>query len=247
MTRRLLLLAALLLSTPAVAADFVRSQRKRVRVKKAFKNRDAALRALFASKEVAYPPRRIFVRIFKKEGEVELWAGPRTTKLKRVKTYPVCSASGVLGPKRQQGDEQVPEGFYRIDRFNPVSSFHLSLGLDYPNRSDRILGGRGDLGGDIFIHGACVSIGCVAITDPLIEELYVVAVHARGAGQRNIPVHIFPLRMDDEGMQTLKREAGDSVERLGFWANLREGYTYFETHRRVPRVRVDAKGRYRFR
>src|SRR5690606_11025729 len=99
-------------------------------------------------------------------------------KFTLVKTYPVCSSSGLPGPKRKKGDRQTPEGFYHIDRFNPQSAFHLSLGINYPNSSDKILG-HSDPGGDIFIHGSCVTIGCVPLTDDLIKEVYVLAVEAK--------------------------------------------------------------------
>jgi hypothetical protein len=108
--------------------------------------------------------------------------------------------AGELGPKRKQGDNQTPEGFYAISYFNPRSDFHLSLHIDYPNRRDRAAGADGvKLGGDIFIHGGCLSEGCLAITDEGIRELYWLAVEARSVGQRRIPVHIFPARLGDGG------------------------------------------------
>lgn len=204
--------------------------------------------AMFAKRGIEYPPKQIFLRIFKQDRQVELWGRGRKQPFKLVRTYEVCAASGDLGPKRRQGDEQVPEGFYRIDRFNPRSNFHLSLGIDYPNQSDRILGHKGSLGGDIFIHGSCVSIGCVAITDDPMETLYVTAVDARSNGQRWIPVHIFPTRMDDAGMARLHDALSDDGDpRRGFWKNLRAGYDFFETKQRLPRVSVAKNGRYRFR
>lgn len=103
-----------------------------------------------------------------------------------IKDYQICSLSGELGPKRQQGDLQVPEGFYWIDRFNPASNFYLSLGINYPNQFDRILGKSGELGGDIFIHGGCVTIGCIPITDDKIKELYLIAVEAKSNGQDGV-------------------------------------------------------------
>ena len=178
----------------------------------------------------------------------------------------MCYASGRLGPKRRQGDRQVPEGIYHVNVLNPWSSYHLSLGISYPNRSDRILGRRKKLGGAIMIHGDCVSIGCVAITDTLIEEVYVAAARARTRGQHRIPVHVFPTRLDHGGLAWLKkrysRRSGlqtawgklrpgqrkkwdrQTVELLTFWKNLQPIYAYFEEHRVVPRVRVNRSGRY---
>jgi murein L,D-transpeptidase YafK len=162
-----------------------------------------------------------------------------------LKEYPVCATSGRLGPKRQQGDGQIPEGFYFINGFNPVSNFHLSLRINYPNESDRILGVRGHLGGDIFIHGDCVTIGCVPITDDGIKEVYLIAVEARSAGQTRIPVHIFPARLDDEGLGKLERDCADQPNLPEFWRNLKDGFDSFEKHHKLPRMRVTRDGKYR--
>ncbi|HET9532720.1 MAG TPA: L,D-transpeptidase family protein, partial [Blastocatellia bacterium] len=149
-------------------------------------------------------------------------------RFQMVKQYAFCASSGGLGPKRRQGDGQIPEGFYHIDRFNPVSNFHLSLGINYPNRSDRILGGAGRMGGDIFIHGGCATIGCVPITDDGIKELYIVAVAARSYGQSAIPVHIFPTKLDSAGMKRLERKFNGEARLLDFWLNLKLGFDFFE-------------------
>jgi murein L,D-transpeptidase YafK len=212
-------------------------------VQTAIKEKSETVKALFAAKKLAYPPQEIFIRVFKREGVLELWSHS-ANKFVLVKEYKICAASGSLGPKRRQGDNQVPEGFYYIDRFNPVSNFHLSLGVNYPNESDKILGASGNLGGDIFIHGNCVSIGCMAITDDQIKELYVIAVDAKAAGQNRIPVHIFPAKMNQTGMKRLAAEAAQNQTLLSFWRNLKEGYDAFENNRRLPDIRVDRQGRY---
>ena len=238
------------------------------RAKKALKKKEATLKAAFKKRGLSYPPHRIFLRIFKKDGVLELWARSRTARVfTKVKDYPVCYASGRLGPKRRQGDRQVPEGVYHVNVLNPWSAYHLSLGISYPNRSDRILGRRHKkLGGAIMIHGDCVSIGCVAITDTLIEEVYVAAARASSRGQHRIPVHIFPTRLDARGMGWLKKRytarSGKKTiwgtlgpgqrkrwdrrraELLAFWKNLQPIYTYFEEHKVVPRVTVSRRGRY---
>jgi len=138
----------------------------------------------------------------------------------------------------------VPEGFYIVDRFNPASNFHLSLGINYPNHSDRILKDRPDAGGDIFIHGNCVTIGCVPITDEMIKELYVMAVEARDNGQARIPVHIFPCRMDAEGMARLQEEFNESPRLIRFWENIKMGYDLFESSRKLPEIRIGGQGKY---
>ena len=204
------------------------------------------LEALFGRAGLAYPPREVFLRVFKLEGELELWArNAGREEFALVQAYPVCASSGTLGPKRRQGDLQVPEGFYRVSGFNPWSRFHLSLRIDYPNALDRILGGGGDLGGDIFIHGSCVTIGCVPLRDGPIEEVFLAALDARAAGQGTIPVHIFPCRFAT-GWQRLGREAWRRPGLLEFWRNLQEGHDRFEKSRRLPKVSVDREGKYIF-
>lgn len=227
------------------AQNFKTQQSKYPRVKAAITEKESSIKTLFQKKKIAYPPARIFLRAFKREQSLELWVSRTTSgEFELLKEYPFCSSSGTLGPKRRQGDGQIPEGFYHIDRFNPMSNFHLSLGVNYPNQSDRILGGSENLGGDIFIHGNCVTIGCIPITDELIKELYLIAVEVKSAGQSNIPVHIFPAKMDSKGMAQLEREFASNAEMRQFWMNLKEGYDYFESKRRLPAITINRRGRY---
>lgn len=129
-----------------------------------------------------------------------------------------------------------------IDHFNPVSNFYLSLRLNYPNLSDSILGVKGKFGSDIFIHGNCVTIGCIPITDSYIKELYWLAVQARANGQTKIPVHIFPMKMITRNMDKLKREFGEKEALISFWKNLKEGYDFFEINRTLPIIRINRQG-----
>lgn len=124
---------------------------------------------------VDWPPKRMTLLGFKKEKVVELWLGGGGGE-RFVKRYPVLAASGGSGPKTRRGDEQVPEGIYGLPALNPNSSFHLSIRVDYPSSADRVdLGSDVDMGGDIFVHGSDVSIGCLAMGDTAIEELFIVA------------------------------------------------------------------------
>ena len=183
------------------------------------------------------PFRRAFLRAFKREGELELWAGGDHMALMR--TYPIAAMSGALGPKRRESDLQVPEGVYRIVRFNPHSRFHLSMGLDYPNASDRLRGGPKP-GTDIYIHGNRVSAGCLAMTDALIDEIYPLCA---GAGnRRTIPVHVFPARLDDATLADLCRRV---PAHAAFWRELKPVYDAFERTRVVPAVVVSPSGAYR--
>lgn len=189
-----------------------------------------------------YPPKRIFVRVFKDERELEVWGAGSSGKFKLVQTYPIAAMSGSLGPKRREGDRQAPEGFYHVDRFNPRSQFRLSLGLNYPNTSDRKRSDRQRPGGDIFIHGDRKSIGCFAMTDEKIDQIYILALEARNAGQARIPVHCFPFRMTHSNL----RRFGNSYPQFAdFWAELEPIYQAFEKARSLPKAKIDADGAYR--
>ena len=188
---------------------------------------------------------RIGIRAFKAEGEMEIWGanndrGPFHLLVK----YPIAALSGTLGPKRHEGDMQAPEGFYYINRFNPNSRFHLSLGLNYPNSSDRILSDAHRPGFDIFIHGNKVSVGCLAMTDPVIDVIYGLACHARDKGQRAIPVSIFPCRMNSTNWERLNQDYAKQPELLRFWKTLLPGYASFERNHMWIRPKVDRQGRY---
>jgi murein L,D-transpeptidase YafK len=203
------------------------------------------IKRLFHERGIRYPAAEIFLRIFKRERSLELWVRPDgQERFALLKTYPICALAGGLGPKRRQGDSQVPEGFYNIDFFNPVSEYHLSLHVDYPNRHDRALG-DGNLGGDIYIHGGCASEGCLALTDEGIRELYWIAVEARAVGQTRIPVHIFPARLENRDMELLQSAFKARPDLVRFWDSLKPAYDFFQTSQRVPAVIVDGQGSYR--
>jgi murein L,D-transpeptidase YafK len=188
----------------------------------------ARLERRFERAAVAFPPQRVHVRVFKEQRVLELWASDRGAgPMRLVHRYPVCAMSGRLGPKRREGDRQVPEGFYTVDRFNPWSRHVVSLGLSYPNAADRAHAGRRP-GGDIFIHGGCRSIGCIAVGDDATREIYLAARSARDGGQARIPVHVFPTRMTRRNLARISRNA---PQHRAFWASLRPAYVHFErTH-----------------
>lgn len=216
------------------------------RVRTAWDARAARVQALFAAQDLDPTRVEVYLRAFKRERVLEVWAresgsGP----FARLAVYPICVVSGVLGPKRRQGDEQVPEGFYRVSAFNPWSAYHLSLELDYPNRADRLRERAGaQLGGDIFIHGDCRTVGCLPMTDEGIEEIYWIAVLARSSGQAQIPVHIFPARMEGESLDALHRAVAGNPALRAFWDELQPAYEYFQALRRVPDVATSDEGRY---
>lgn len=241
-----LALLLLLAASPLFGQSFKQRQLKFPRVRAAFVEKEAGLKAYCREHGFPYPPQSIFLRIFKKEAVLEVWARGPEAKYRWLKTYDICSSSGELGPKRKRGDLQVPEGFYHINDFNPQSNFHLSLGVSYPNRSDLILTEGRDPGGAIYIHGSCVTIGCLPITDDKIKELYVLAVEARTLGQQKIPVHIFPCRLDRTGLALLEKEYASRPGLLEFWRNLALGYRLFEEDSIPPQPWVDKRGKYIF-
>ncbi len=174
----------------------------------------------------------IFIRVFKEEAELELWVRSGET-FERFKTYPICNYSGDLGPKLAEGDRQSPEGTYSVSlgSLNPNSRFHLSFNLGFPNAFDRAHGRTGSF---LMIHGNCVSVGCYAMTDRGIEEIYVLAEAALRGGQGAFFVHAFPFRM------TAARMAQAEGHRwAAFWQELKVVHDAFETTRQVPRVVVE--------
>jgi len=173
----------------------------------------------------------IFIRIFKQTSELEVWM-KSDSSYKLFKTYPICNYSGDLGPKLMEGDRQSPEGFYFVTSksLNPNSSFHLSFNLGFPNAYDRA---NNRTGSYLMVHGNCVSIGCYAMQDEGIEEIYLLAEAALESGQRFFRVHAFPFRMTVKNLQHHK----DS-EWLEYWKNLKTGYDLFEETRQPPNVTV---------
>lgn len=180
----------------------------------------------------------VFVRIFKESKELELWLQqPKSQKWVLFKKYPVHTwGGGVLGPKLAEGDGQAPEGFYTVGakQLNPNSNYHLAFNVGYPNSFDKA---QNRTGSAIMVHGSKVSIGCFAMTDPLIEGIYLTAEAALEKGQGKFPVHIFPFRMTPERMNQAKDD-----KNAAFWENLRIGYDYFEQKGQVPKVTGDASG-----
>lgn len=232
---------------PLSAQDFKEEQLKNGRVKNAYQEKEAEMRSLIQSNQLDLASLEIFIRAFKKEKKLEIWGRDSLhPQFVLLKTYRICRTSGDMGPKRIQGDGQIPEGFYHIDRFNPWSNFYLSLGLNYPNESDLILSDKKKPGGDIFIHGSCVTIGCMPMTDDLIKEIYILAVEARNSGQEIIPVHIFPTKMKGDAYQELLESHKDDEDLKAFWSNLEEGYLYFEMNKKIPSFILNENGSYCF-
>ena len=183
----------------------------------------------------------VFLRAYKKERVLQVFVQCRESgKFRHFRDYRIAAASGTLGPKLQEGDRQVPEGFYFVPpaAMNPLSQFHLSFNIGFPNAFDRHHARTGSL---IMIHGGRASIGCLAMTDPGIEEIYILCDAAHRSGQTFFRVHLFPFRMTDENLA-----AHRSHKWHDFWRNLREGHDWFEKHGLPPDVTVSADGKYQF-
>ena len=177
----------------------------------------------------------IFVRIFKQESELEVWKAKDDGLYHHFKTYPICTWSGKLGPKIRQGDKQTPEGFYKVSarQMNPNSKFHLSFNIGYPNNFDAAHKRTGNF---IMVHGDCRSVGCYAMTDVLIEEIYALAREAFAGGQKAFDLHAYPFRMTGENMQRHARNRA-----TGFWRSLQKGYQAFEVTQLPPKIDVCAR------
>jgi murein L,D-transpeptidase YafK len=180
----------------------------------------------------------VVLRIFKLDSELELWV-EKDGRFVRFATYPICLWSGRLGPKLKEGDKQAPEGFYTVasEQLNPNSRWHRAFNLGYPNAFDEA---QGRYGSFLMVHGGCSSIGCYAMTDPVVDELWQFVTAALEQGQARVPVHVFPFRMTDRNLAARKGQRWGS-----FWTDLKRGYDMFEASHLPPVVSV-CKARYVF-
>ena len=178
----------------------------------------------------------IFIRVFKREFELEVWL-KRNGRFELFETYPVCRFSGTLGPKQVEGDRQSPEGFYTVDAraLNPQSRWHKSFNVGYPNAFDRQHGRTGSF---LMVHGGCSSVGCFAMTNDVIDEIWRLVTAALKGGQPRFQVQMFPFRMSEENLAS--RVTSPHVE---FWSDLKAGHDDFLSTGLPPRIAV-CNGRY---
>jgi murein L,D-transpeptidase YafK len=181
----------------------------------------------------------VFMRVFKLPKQLEVWVR-NGEQFELFKTYPICTYSGTVGPKLLEGDQQSPEGFYTVSggQLNPASRYHLSFDIGYPNAVDRE---NKRTGGDVMVHGKCLSQGCFAMGNLQIEEIYLLTYQAFLQGQQQVSIHIFPFRMTKENIDRNKNSPW-----AAFWENLKEGYDAFESTHNVPFIGAD-KGKYAVR
>jgi murein L,D-transpeptidase YafK len=174
----------------------------------------------------------ILIRIFKEGSTLEVWKMDRSGHFSPLKSYPICHYSGALGPKKAEGDHQAPEGFYDVGpgQMNPHSREYLSFNIGYPNAFDRSLGRTGD---SLMVHGGCRSVGCYAMTDQQIEEIYGLAYEAFQGGQASIQLQAFPFRMTSANLERYRSDPN-----YAFWSALKTGSDLFESTGLPPQVSV---------
>lgn len=237
-------LLILLLCSLGVFAQpsFLKQQLKYGRVAAAYKEKWPAISKNLKAKGIDSANYKILVRIFKQEQVLEVWLkSKQSPTYVHYGNYDICRSSGELGPKRTEGDYQVPEGFYTVNFFNAFSDYHLGMQVDYPNQSDRILGKK-PYGGQIMIHGNCVTIGCIPITDDKIRELYLLCLFSKGAGNP-VQVESYPFKLSEANLKAASEKFDKKL--LDFWNNLKLVYDYFEKSRKMPALGVDKSGLYK--
>jgi murein L,D-transpeptidase YafK len=239
----MIFLTSILMSmTPPI--NFFEQQLKFLRVQEANRKKGKAVGELLSSKNINSNSFDLFLRAFKKEQKLEVWAKNKADdNFILLKSYEYCASTGILGPKRRSGDRQIPEGFYEVDLFNPQSQYLLSFRINYPNKSDLVFADKLNPGDNIFIHGHCVTIGCIPIGDENIQELYLLAAKAKSSGGK-INVHIFPTIMNEQNYKTINDEFGTDASLLAFWSWLKPGYDAFENSKKLPNIVIEDSGKY---
>lgn len=226
--------------------SFVDYQKNFPRFYAAIKQKEDSLKKQFKDAGLQWPAKQIYIRSFKFDSQLEVWARNSSKEsFKLFKTYKVCAMAGTFGPKRMEGDYQVPEGFYYINEFNPKSAYHLSLGINYPNVSDNILSDSQKPGNEIYIHGSCITVGCIPIQNNQIEELYILSAYARNQGQDFIPVHIFPYKFNNQkSKEAFEKSTKDNDDIQVFANQLKRIYDFFEDRKKLPIISINKKGEY---
>jgi murein L,D-transpeptidase YafK len=181
------------------------------------------------------PSSPTLIRTYKKEAELEIWKMKSNGQYALLKTYPMCRWSGQLGPKKREGDMQVPEGFYSIApwQMNPQSHYYLAFNVGYPNAYDRAYDRTG---GNVMVHGVCSSAGCFSMTDQQVADIYAIARDSFRGGQREIQLESYPFHMTAENMAKFRLDPN-----IDFWKNLKEGSDHFEVTKTEPSVLVCGK------
>jgi len=212
--------------------NFLEYQLTFPRVQKAKIKVEVSWCQLFNEESLHFPAKQIYLRAFKQEQIIEVWATD-DVQYKLIKTYNFTATSGTLGPKQKEGDLQIPEGFYQLETFNPESKFHLSFKINYPNFADSIRNKSiQNLGGDIYIHGSNQTVGCIPIGDEHIAELYWLCATSYSINP-NIPIHIFPCKMEK---YELSEHHKTYPTQTAFWKSMLPMYRFFQSHKMLGEV-----------
>ncbi len=239
----LLLFSLFFLSSGMTSDSFREKQMKYTRVKEAYAAKGKIVDKTLSGHSISRDSLRIYLRAFKTEKKIELWAKNISDSVfVQIREFPICELSGSVGPKRRYRDLQVPEGFYHISDLNPFSRYYLSMEINYPNASDSIMGVKGHLGNEIFIHGSCISSGCLAMTDDRIRELYVYCIEAYNSGQKEIGLTIFPAMLNDARYSGLIAGYSSNKDKISLWADLKKSYDLFNRTRVQPTVKFLSDG-----
>ena len=233
-----ILLALFLVKPDATLKTFREQQMNYTRVREAYSSKEKLVAKTLADLGISRDSLQIYLRAFKTEKKVELWGKNSSDSVFiLIKEFPICEISGTIGPKRRSYDLQVPEGFYHINELNPYSKYYLSMRINYPNASDSIRGVRGHLGNLIYIHGACESSGCIAITDEKIKELFIYCIEAYNSGQKDINITIFPTQLTDSNYARLAKGYSKNQDKISLWADLKKSYDLFNLKKVPPTVK----------
>jgi len=239
----IMLFALLFLSSGMTSYSFREKQMNFSRVREAYLSKEKIVDKTLTGHLISHNNLRIYLRAFKTEQKIELWAKNTGDSLfVLIKEFSICELSGVVGPKRRYRDLQVPEGFYHIAKLNPYSKYYLSMEINYPNASDSIRGVHGHLGNEIFIHGSCLSSGCLPITDDKIKELFVYCIEAYNSGQEQIGLTMFPARLDDVNYSRLISRYSKDKDKISLWADLKKSYDLFNKTKVEPTVKFRKDG-----
>ena len=243
--RLLIILIPILFLNSETTPSFREQQMNNTRVREAYAGKEKSVLKMLSEHSISRDSLRIYLRAFKTEKKIELWAKNTSDSVfKLIKEFPICEISGFVGPKRRSHDLQVPEGFYHISDLNPYSKYYLSMQINYPNASDSIRGVRGHLGNFIFIHGECVSSGCIAITNDKIKELFVYCIEAYNSGQEKIDLTIFPSHLSNNLYSGLTSKYSKYKDDLSLWADLKKSYDLFEKTKVPPNIKFLPDGKH---
>jgi predicted outer membrane repeat protein len=236
------LFSFLLLSGLNNYASFLDDQLQYSRVKSAYKEKKPIILENLTSMDLTLKNVNVMIKVYKYEQIVKVYVKTKTETLwKTYKTLPFNCTSGDLGPKRMEGDYQIPEGYYYINHYNPYSNFHLSLGVSYPNKADKLKSSAKKKGGAIYMHGGCATIGCIPIEDEPIKEIYMLSVFAKNNGQYKVPIHIFPFEFTASKFESAIKLYPEHQE---FWSHFYEIEKKFDASKIAPDVSINKEGDY---